>query len=226
MRCRVPCGFWTSIGTSFERVCLVSAGVRPLRAGVAVPGKGAPGQAAPRRFGGPRCARAPLRCSPPWPAAELASLAEARFAQTAAASLMWMRADARGHGGCAPRRLSCALQPARARLCSRDLRPRNVRTPTLPSAAARQPVGGLYAQPSSAGMPARARSAPRPHTRRSCLSEASFSERSEFCGGAGIPSNAGQPRRGQASLPAHGLPRSGRGQGHERAPRTNHRPET
>jgi len=52
-------------------------------------GKVAPGQAAPLRLGGRRCAPTPLRCSVAWPVAKLTALTSfAAFKQTATSQLL------------------------------------------------------------------------------------------------------------------------------------------
>jgi len=80
-------------------------------------GKGVPGQAAPLRFSGRRCAPTALRCSVSWPVAKLTALtAFAAFKQTATSQLT-KRAARAGHEPCAARRLRGAAQPTRARLC-------------------------------------------------------------------------------------------------------------
>ena len=215
----LPLGAWRCWGTFWSS----SGGLGwPLRALVVFPGKGVPGQAAARRFGGLRCARPPLRCSLSWPAVGTRFSRCARFAQTTPAIVMTKRA-----ARAATRAALLGASHARRSLPGHDFAAEvsacegpNARAPSRLPAAARWPVGGLSAQPRSAGMTARARSAPRPHTHRSCPSETSAAREASSAVGPAFRASQGSPK-GQAVLPTHGLPRSGCGQPHERAKRLN-----
>ena len=96
-------------------------------------GKGAPGQAAGLRWSGLRVAKTALRCSAPGLRCVTPAAHCVRCGRTDATGQITKRAVARSPEACASRRPTCALPPARARLCPR-LRWHVDRTP-LPGTA-------------------------------------------------------------------------------------------
>ena len=113
-----------------------------------------------------------LWCSVPWPRRQLtARTAFAPFRQSRR-SQFTRRAARAGHGPCAPRRLTGASQPARARLCgnARGVGPEHHRGHDLASGGTRQ--GRFLRRRGAQRQGRRAVSALRPHACRICLSAA------------------------------------------------------